>query len=431
MKNRIVRPTNQFTGTPLVPGDKSISHRALIIGALSEGRTLIKGLLDSADVQATAECLQMMGLQISQKNNITEVIGRGLFGFRSPRQTLNCGNSGTTLRLLMGLLAGQKNFSSELTGDKSLIRRPMKRVADPLRLMGADLILTEENFAPLKIHGAALHGIDYELKIASAQIKTALILAALTSEGKTRITGQIHSRDHTERMLKSLGVEIKTTATQIEIAGGQKIEPSTILVPGDPSTAAFWLAGACLIPGAEVEMQRISLNPSRLGFVRVLQKMGAPIEMEMTHENAEPVGRLRLRHRDISGFLKAVRIEATEIPSLIDELPLLAVLATQAEGLTEVFGAHELRVKETDRIEAIANNLRSMGGNIETRPDGFSIQGPQKLQGAALQSFDDHRIAMAFSIAALIADGESLIENADCVGVSYPEFFNILQLMTS
>ncbi len=431
MKNRIVRPTTQFSGKPLVPGDKSISHRALIIGALSEGRTLIKDLLDSADVQATAECLQRMGLQITQKNNITEVIGRGLFGFRSPGQTLNCGNSGTTLRLLMGLLAGQKNFSSELTGDKSLIRRPMKRVADPLRLMGADLILTEENFAPLKIHGAALHGIDYELKIASAQIKTALILAALTSEGKTRITGQIHSRDHTERMLQSLGVEIKTTASEIEISGGQKIEPSTILVPGDPSTAAFWLAGACLIPGAEVEMQPISLNPSRLGFVRVLQKMGAPIELEVTNEKAEPVGRLRLRHRDISGSLKAVRIEATEIPSLIDELPLLAVLATQAEGLTEVFGAQELRVKETDRIEAIATNLRAMGGHLETRPDGFSIQGPQKLRGAALQSFDDHRIAMAFSIAALTADGESLIENADCVGVSYPEFFNILQMMTS
>ncbi len=431
MKNQIVRPTTHFSGRPLVPGDKSISHRALIFGALAEGRTVIEGLLESADVQSTAQCLQNMGITILKKNNITEVEGRGIFGLRSPQEILNCGNSGTTLRLLMGLLAGQKNFSAELTGDESLIQRPMKRVADPLRLMGADLTLTEQNFAPLKIQGVALQGIDYELKIASAQIKTALILAALTSPDITRLTGQIQSRDHSERMLKSMGVEIKINSNEIEIAGGQRIRATKILVPGDPSTAAFWLAGACLIPTAEIEMQPISLNPSRLGFVRVLQRMGAEIEIEVTDDLVEPVGRLKLRHRDLRGPLKGVRIEAAEIPSLIDELPLLAVLATQCEGITEVVGAQELRVKETDRIAAVASNLRRMGGEIETRPDGFTVQGPQKLKGATIQSFHDHRIAMAFSIAALIADGDSLIENADCVGVSYPDFFKILQSLIS
>ncbi len=431
MKNQIVRPTTQFVGSPLVPGDKSISHRALILSALSEGQCTIEGLLESADVQSTAECLQHMGIEIIKKNNLIQVNGQGMFGLKSPKEILNCGNSGTTMRLLMGLLAGQKNFQAGMTGDESLVRRPMKRVADPLRLMGADLNLTDQNFAPLKIKGTKLHGIDYELKIASAQIKTALILAGLTSQGTTRLTGQIHSRDHTERMLKSLGVEIKTSSAQIEIVGGQKILPSKILVPGDPSTAAFWLAGACLVPGANIDMQFISLNPSRLGFVRVLQRMGTPIKIEVTHEHAEPVGRLMLRHSDLVGPLKAVRIEAAEIPAMIDELPLLAVLATQAEGLTEVFGAQELRVKETDRIEAIAINLRLMGIHIEIRPDGFAIQGPQKLRGAAIQSFHDHRIAMAFSIAALVADGESRIDSADCVAVSYPNFFKILQSLTS
>ncbi len=426
MQNRRVRPTDKFSGMPMVPGDKSMSHRALIFGALAEGLTVIEGLLESADIQSTAQCLEQMGIQIIKKNNQIEVQGQGIQGLRSPAGTLDCGNSGTTLRLLMGLLAGQNNFSAELTGDLSLVRRPMRRVADPLRLMGADICLTNQDFAPVKITGAPLRGLDYELKIASAQIKTALILAGLSAQGKTRLTGQIQSRDHTERMLRSFGVDLRVTEKEIQVEGGQRLRPQHLRIPGDPSTAAFWLAGACLVPHAQIEMQQISLNPTRLGFVRVLQRMGAQIEIEVTQDDLEPVGRLRLR----SGPLCGVRIEPNEIASLIDELPILAVLATQAEGVTEVLGAEELRVKETDRIEAIAANLRMMGGKIETRPDGFTIEGKQKLYGATLKSFHDHRIAMAFSMAALIAQGDSLIQDSDCVGISYPEFFKTLDSLT-
>lgn len=426
MQNRIVRPITQFAGTPSIPGDKSISHRALIFSALSEGTSRIEGLLESADVQSTAKCLQQIGIEITKKNNFTEVQGRGGQGFKSPKEILDCGNSGTTLRLLMGLLAGQKNFSATLTGDDSLNCRPMKRVADPLRLMGAQLQLTNSDFAPLQIFGADLKGIDYELKIASAQIKTALILAALRAKGSTRLTGQIQSRDHTERLLKALGVEIKTSTTEIEIFGSQLIPASDKMIPGDPSTAAFWLTGACLVPSSKIAMKNICLNPSRIGFIRILQKMGAQIEIEITHEMPEPVGNIKLQ----SGGLKGVRIEPSEIPAMIDELPLLAVLATQAKGVTEVIGAEELRFKETDRIEAVATNLRLMGANIETRADGFLIEGPQKLRGAILDSFHDHRIAMAFSMAALIAEGQSLIQNADCVAISYPDFFETLESLT-
>lgn len=427
MKDHIVRPTVKFSGTPEIPGDKSISHRALIFAALADGVTVIEGLLESADTQSTFHCLQQMGIQIQKKGTRTEVQGQGLYGLKSPIKILDCGNSGTTIRLLMGLLAGQKDFSAELTGDLSLQRRPMKRVAEPLIKMGAQLQLTQQDFAPLKVQGASLHGIDYELKIASAQIKTAIILAALTSEGRTRLTGEIHSRDHTEKMLKFFGVKIKCTSTEIELVGGQSLQSQKLKIPGDPSTAAFWLAGACLIPNSKIEMHQICLNPSRLGFIRILQKMGAVIEIEKTGDHPEPVGNLKIRGVP----LKGVRIEASEVPSMIDELPILAILATQAEGVTEVLGAEELRVKETDRIEAVALNLRAMGAKIETRPDGFIIQGVQKLRGATIQSFHDHRIAMAFSMAALIADGPSLIQDADCVGISYPEFFETLKTLTS
>ena len=409
-----------------IPGDKSISHRALIFGALAEGLTSIEGLLESADVESTAAALRQMGVVIRKEGPFTLVEGKGLFGLKSPHEVLDCGNSGTTFRLLMGLLAGQKNFFATLTGDASLVRRPMKRVAEPLQKMGAHLELTSQDYAPVKIEGQALQGIDYELKIASAQIKTAIILAGLCAQGKTRIQGQLHSRDHTERMLKSFGVRLTATSEMIEIDGGQKLKAQNIKVPGDPSTAAFWLAGACLIPSSEIRLENISLNPSRLGFLRILERMGAIVVTEKTSDHPEPVGNIHIK----ALALKGVRIGPADIPSMIDELPMLAVLATQAEGLTEVTGAEELRVKETDRIDAVAVNLRAMGAEIETRPDGFSIRGPQKLKGASIQSFHDHRIAMAFSMAALVAQGQSLILDADCVRISYPDFFSTLEILT-
>jgi 3-phosphoshikimate 1-carboxyvinyltransferase len=426
MANRSILPAKKFSGKPRVPGDKSVSHRGLIFGALASGQTEIHNLLESGDVNSTASCLRQLGAVIEKKGSATFVQGLGSAGFRSPKEILDCGNSGTTMRLLMGVLSGCFGLQAELTGDASLIKRPMKRVAEPLRQMGAQMSLTQDDFAPLKISGSELHAIDYELKIASAQIKTAIVLAALLAKGRTRIHGEIHSRDHTERLLAHFGVQIESNSKEIWVQGGQKFKSSRLNVPGDPSTAAFWLAGACLVPNTKFELDNISLNPTRTGFIRALQKMGAKLELQVTEERPEPIGTIRIS----AGELRGIQIGGAEIPSLIDELPMLAVLATQAHGVTEVTGAEELRVKETDRIEAVAVNLRAMGAKIETRPDGFRIEGPQKLRGATINSFHDHRIAMAFSIATLIASSGSEIQGAECVSISYPAFFDTLDELT-
>jgi len=420
-----ISPTRIFKGKPLIPGDKSISHRGLIFGALAEGRTEVIDILESGDVQSTARCLKQLGVKITQSGNRTLVEGVGLKGFQAPRETLDCGNSGTTIRLLMGVLSGQ-NFEARMTGDSSLVRRPMKRVAEPLRKMGAQFELTREDYAPLTVKGSALHGVNYELKVASAQIKTAITLAGLLADGTTLITGEIHSRDHTERLLKFFGAKLDVTDQSVSVTGGQKLKGCTVQVPGDPSTAAFWMAAASLIPGAELELQNIALNPTRIGFLRALQRMGANIETQVTSESPEPIGTIRVR----SGSLKGIKISRDEVPTLIDELPLLAVLATQAQGATEVEGAEELRVKESDRLEAVAVNLRAMKAQIEVRPDGYRIEGVQKLHGARIDSFHDHRIAMAFSIAGLIAQGETEILHPECVGISYPGFFDTLKDLT-
>ncbi len=420
-----IYPSRRFRGTPIIPGDKSISHRALIFGALADGKTEIVDILDGADVKSTAQCLQQLGVRITRSENTMLVYGTGDHGLVNPDSILDCGNSGTTMRLLMGVLAGQK-IQCTLTGDASLRRRPMNRVADPLTQMGAHIRMTEGEFAPLSIAGGSLQAINYELKIASAQIKTALILAGLSSQGTTCLTGEISSRDHTEKMLSDFGVHLTLNSKSIEIRGGQTLRACKVQVPGDPSTAAFWIAAASIIPGAQLVLENISINPSRLGFLRVLQRMGADIQVEATSEQSEPVGRIRITSQP----LKGVRVLKKEIPSLIDEIPLLAVVATQSIGTLEIEGAEELRVKESDRLEAIATNLRAMGGAIEMRQDGFRIEGFQKLQGTKIESYHDHRIAMAFSIAALVAQGPTEILNADCAGVSYPDFFSTLRKLT-
>jgi 3-phosphoshikimate 1-carboxyvinyltransferase len=420
-----VSPSRILKGQPVIPGDKSVSHRGLIFGALSSGLTEVSNLLESEDVQSTARCLRGLGVQIEQKGLKTLVHGRGRAGFLQPREILDCGNSGTTIRLLMGVLSGQ-SLSVNLTGDSSLVKRPMKRVAEPLRLMGAQIDLTNQDFAPVHVKGGSLHGVNYELKIASAQIKTAIVMAALRAEGITQITGEIHSRDHTERLLNHFGAQVESDEKVIRIRGGQEMVGNSLNVPSDPSTAAFWLAAASLVPGAEIEMENISLNPTRTGFLRTLQKMGADIQIELTSESPEPVGRVHARYRELRG----IHVRKSDIPSMIDEIPLLAVLATQAQGVTEVEGAEELRIKESDRLEAIALNLRAMGAEIEVRPDGFRIEGPQKLKGAEVESFHDHRIAMAFSIATLVASGPSEILGSECVGISYPDFFKTLTELT-
>ncbi len=422
MKKTITR-AKKFSGSPKIPGDKSISHRSLLFGAMSSGTTTVSHLLNSADVNSTASCLQALGVKIEKVDQKTIVYGKGAENFISPKTILDCGNSGTTMRLLMGILSACPQLEVSLTGDFSLVKRPMKRVAEPLNLMGANIKLTNDNFAPMTIKGTQLKGVNYHLKIASAQIKTAVMLAGIFAKGETVITGEIHSRDHTERMLAHFGVQVQSNDQEIRIPGGQKFKANDITVPGDPSTAAFWLAAAALIPNSEINLKNISLNKTRIGFIEILKRMGASVETKITHTDPEPVGTITARY----GKLKAVTISEAEIPSLIDELPIFAVLASQATGKTVVTGAEELRVKETDRIEAVAVNLRNMGVKIETTPDGFIIEGPQKLNGTRINSFHDHRIAMSFSIAGLIANGTTTICDAECVDISYPNFFATLE----
>jgi 3-phosphoshikimate 1-carboxyvinyltransferase len=424
---QIIHPVKRLSGAPKIPGDKSISHRGLIFGALSIGTTEIRHLLESGDVQSTASCLKQLGVEIEKRDQKTFVKGRGIGALKNPSAILDCGNSGTTIRLLMGLLSGLDGIKARLTGDQSLVKRPMKRVAAPLREMGAQIELTNQDYAPFTVTGVPLKAITYDLKIASAQIKTAVILAAISAQGETRIVGEILSRDHTERLLGHFGVKIDVSATEIKIRGGQEFRANVLNVPGDPSTAAFWMAAACMIPDSKIELKNISLNPTRIGFMKVLERMGAKIQTEMIETLPEPIGNIRMSYAQ----LKGVDVLAEEIPSLIDELPMLAVLATQAIGTTRVFGAEELRVKETDRIEAVAKNLRAMGALIETTPDGYIVNGQQKLKGAKIESFHDHRIAMAFSIGALVADSECEIMGAECVGISYPEFFVTLKELTA
>jgi len=425
MKQTIAR-VKQFKGSPKIPGDKSISHRGLILGALAEGRSEVVDILEGGDVQSTARCLKQLGVHITKNENRTLIDGIGKKGFSKPSGILDCGNSGTTMRVLMGVLAG-RTVEAQLTGDHSLVKRPMKRVAIPLQQMGAKFLLTQENFAPLTVTGAKLHGIDYELKIASAQIKTAILMAAMSAEGVTKITGEIGSRDHTERLLPHFGVKIDVTKDHLSILGGQPMSANRVVVPGDPSTAAFWIGTASMIPNSKIEMHGISLNPTRTGFLEVLRRMGAKIRTQITEHHPEPVGSIFVETSELNG----VTVTREEIPSLIDEIPLLAVIATQAKGVTIVEGAEELRVKESDRLEAVATNLRSMGVALEVFPDGFRIEGVQKLRGSVLPSFHDHRIAMAFSVAGLVADGETTIEDAECVSISYPGFYKTLKELTN
>jgi 3-phosphoshikimate 1-carboxyvinyltransferase len=422
-----LHPISRLSGKISVPGDKSISHRSLFLGTLARGKTTVSHLLESQDVLSTWKCLEAMGADIYKYNDEIMIEGRGVQSFRKPAQPLDCGNSGTTMRLLMGVLA-KCPFSTEIVGDDSLSRRPMNRIATPLTSMGAHIQLSRNEYAPLQICGTEeLKSIHYDLPVASAQLKSALLLAGLFAEGETILRGKISSRDHMERLLPHFGVELKITEQTISISGGQDLRPIRVEVPGDISSAAFWIVAATIVPHSEIELNRVSLNPSRTGILRVLERMGARIEVDLTTPYPEPMGKINVK----SASLNATTISNNEIPSLIDELPLIAILATLAEGTTTIRGAQELRVKETDRIEAIATNLRKMGVQIETFPDGFSITGPQALKGAKIHSFHDHRIAMAFSIAALISQGPTEICESDCVNISYPTFYKTLQTLSS
>ncbi len=419
--DQIITPSTGLIGTVQLPPDKSIAHRAAIFAALSKGKSQIVNFPDSADPQSTLDCLRQLGVSIEEADGILYIEGRGLFGFDAPSEPLGCGNSGTTMRLLAGVLAGQP-FDSVLTGDKSLRSRPMERIANPLREMGADISLADGT-APIQITGGqTLQGMTYRLPVASAQVKSCVLLAGLHAEGETTVVETTPSRDHTERMLGMDVVEIGGER-HLSVRGGQQPVSGTWAVPRDISAAAFLLVAASITPYSNVEMRGVGLNPSRAGIIDVLQAMGASIDISEEREHSfEPLANLDVR----SSKLQGVTIDGPLIPNLIDEIPVLAVAATQAEGRTEIRDAEELRVKETDRIEAIATNLRALGAEVETFDDGLAIEGPQELSGATVSSFHDHRIAMASAVAGLVASGKTTISDADAAAISFPAFFDTL-----
>ncbi len=410
----------KLKGKLSVPGDKSISHRALILGSIAQGETHIYNFLNSLDCLKTLECMQALGVEIERgSNHSLKVKGRGLYGLEEPAEVLEVGNSGTTIRLLAGLLSGQK-FYAVLNGDSSIRKRPMKRVVEPLRLMGADIGGREGGaLAPLSIRGGRLAPLQYTLPVASAQVKSALLLAGLYAAGETIIREPLSTRDHTERMLQMMQADLEISPPEIKIRGGKELKATDIYVPGDLSSAAYFLTAASLLKGSQLTIEQVGINPTRSGIIKILEKMGARIDiLNFELKSNEPRADLRIKYAD----LKGVEIGKEDIPGLIDELPLIAVAATQAQGITVVSEAEELRVKETDRLKAIVSELKKMGADIEEREDGLVVKGPAKLKGAVTESYSDHRMAMSLAIAALLAEGKTVIKNAECIDISFPGF---------
>ena len=416
-------------GAVRVPGDKSISHRALLFGAIAEGETRIEGLLPAEDPLSTAACLRAMGVDVSpiRAGEPVTVQGVGLDGLREPDTILDCGNSGTTMRLLLGLLAGRAGRHFVLTGDASLRRRPMRRVGGPLAEMGATINGRDGgNLAPLAIAGRRLHGATIRTPVASAQVKSALLLAALTVEGPTTVIEPALSRDHSERMLRAFGAELVVGGaggTEVTVTPGARLRGQAVVVPGDISSAAFWLVAGAITPGAALTIENVGLNPSRTGILEVLKQMGAAIEVLHPRDVAgEPVGDLRVVH----GPLRAFSIGGELVPRLVDEIPVLAVAACCAEGVSRIAGAEELRVKETDRLAVMARHLGAMGAHLEEHPDGLTIQGITPLHGAEVDSETDHRVAMSLAVASLVAAGDTRLHDSAAAAVSYPGFWDDL-----
>ena len=415
----------RFKGKFSPPPDKSISHRAVIFSSLSKGKSVIKNFLRSEDTMRTLNAFRTLGVNIEDKGNDLIIKGNGMYTLKEPLNVIDCGNSGTTIRLLSGVLSGNP-FFSVLTGDESLRKRPMARVINPLRQMGAEILARDENrYPPIAIKGRALHAIKYTMPVASAQVKSALLLAGLYADGETEITEPVKSRDHTERMLPAFGAEITVDGLRIIIKGGTELDAIDIHVPGDFSSAAFFLAAALLMRDSDVTIKDVGINPTRIGFISVLKEMGAVIEIiNIRSAYIEPVADIHCRG---GAELKAITIEKEQIPAMIDEFPILCVAATQATGITTIRGAEELRVKESDRIKTMVNELRKMGAEIEEFEDGLSIRGKAGLKGAVVESYGDHRVAMAMAIAALIADGKTMIHGISSVSISFPGFFEILK----
>ncbi|MCP9771024.1 3-phosphoshikimate 1-carboxyvinyltransferase [Synechococcus sp. Tobar12-5m-g] len=417
-------------GTVRVPGDKSISHRALLFGAIAIGATEIDGLLPAEDPLSTAACLRAMGVAVSpiEAGLPVRVQGVGLDGLREPDAVLDCGNSGTTMRLLLGLLAGRSGRHFVLSGDGSLRRRPMGRVGQPLAAMGARVHgRAGGTLAPLAIEGHPLHGTVIGTPIASAQVKSAILLAALTASGPTTVIEPARSRDHSERMLRAFGADLSIgddLSRQVTVHPGAVLRGQQVVVPGDISSAAFWLVAGAITPGAELTLENVGLNPTRTGILEVLEQMGARIERFNLHEVAgEPVGDLRVWH----GPLQPFEIGGELIPRLVDEIPVLAVAACCAEGVSRVRDAAELRVKETDRLAVMARQLQAMGARLQETPDGLTIEGGTSLRGALVDSETDHRVAMSLAVAAQIATGSTELHGSEAAAVSYPGFWTDLE----
>ena len=409
-----------------VPGDKSISHRAIMLAALANGRGTVTGFLPGEDCLSTMKAFQQLGIKITRADETTVIIEGNRGHFTAPAGDIDCGNSGTTMRLLCGILAAQP-FRSRLIGDASLSKRPMRRVIEPLTQMGAKITAEGEgDSAPLVIEGGPLKAIEYTVPVASAQVKSAVLLAGLFAKGSTTVTEPAQSRDHTERMLDWHQLRLRKNGLSVSVLGGQTLESRDFAVPGDISSAAFWLVAAAARPGSHLLIKNVGLNPARTGVLAVLIRMGAHVSEIIENAECEPSGTVEVRGTK----LRATIIGGAEIPNVIDELPILAVAAALAEGRTIIKDAHELRVKETDRIAAVARNLRAFGVTVDEKDDGMEIEGGMTLHGASVESFGDHRIAMAFAILATFAEGPSFIRDTDCVATSYPGFYERLRKLS-
>jgi 3-phosphoshikimate 1-carboxyvinyltransferase len=420
-----IKKYTSLKGEVTVPGDKSISHRSIMLGALAEGKTVVRGFLQGADCLSSIACFEKMGIQIEndRAKDIVKIVGKGLHGLQKPDMVLDTGNSGTTTRLISGILAAQ-DFECTLNGDASIQKRPMKRIMEPLSMMGAQIESVGGNgCAPLHITGTQLHGIHYNSPVASAQVKSAILFAGLYAEGATSVTEPEISRNHSELMLKGFGASVMSQDRTVTILPANQLIAQEIDVPGDISSAAYFIAAGLMTPNSEICIRNVGINPTRDGIIKVCQNMGADIAIDNVRETAgEPVADLIVRTSSLHG----TTIGGSIIPTLIDELPVIAVLACFAEGTTIIKDAQELKVKESNRIDTVVDNLKRMGADVEATDDGMIIHGGKPLHGATIDSHLDHRIAMSFAIAGGIVDGETDILGAECVNISYPDFYETL-----
>ncbi|HXQ24869.1 MAG TPA: 3-phosphoshikimate 1-carboxyvinyltransferase [Candidatus Acidoferrales bacterium] len=424
MKKQVISPGGTVDGVVELPGDKSISHRYAILASLAEGASEISNYASAVDCHSTLECLRRLGVEIESKEAHVRIVGKGLDGLREPRKVLDAENSGSTMRMLAGVLAGQP-FVSTITGDESLRKRPMRRVIDPLRQMGAEIRSREGDHAPLEIHGGKLHAIDYTPPTPSAQVKSAILFAGLYADGVTTVRESICTRDHTELALREFGAKIEGSRGTIRIHSRPKLVARKLTVPGDLSTAVFLIGATLVLPGSSLMLRNVGLNPTRARVLDFLISIGAPVRVVTVQmRDGELAGDVSVRH----GLLEGGTISGAQVAEMIDELPMLAALGPFTEKGIEIHDAHELRVKESDRIATLAEGLRQMGARVEEFPDGMRVEGRSsgKLRGAKIDPHGDHRIAMALSVAALGAEGETVIRDADCVGVSFPLFFATL-----